>query len=187
MTTFGARTFIAIIVWATSQTSFATAQPLPDQTASLQNLGSLRVEVVLSGASDEVGLAEPAIRSAVESRLQQAGVRVRSDSDPIPRDDPRLRITLQPINAAGGYAFLVSVQVLERVIAYRKYVELVFDGILPTTPTASVEPLEIGPAIRWELQALGTTRREGVRTFIPDAMLGYVDRFIDDYTGVNPR
>ena len=61
---------------------------------------------------------------------------------------PRLRVTLQAIDAAGGYAFLVSIQVIERVVAYRKYVELVFDGVLPTTPTASVDPLEIAAAIR---------------------------------------
>ncbi len=82
---------------------------------------------------------------------------------------------------------LVSIQVIERMVAYRKYVELVFDGALPTTPTASVDSLGIAPAIRWEVQALGTTRREGAVAFIPNAALGYVDRFIDDYLEANSR
>ena len=101
------------------------------------------------------------------------------------RGDPQLRVAVQAVNAAGGFAFLVSVQLVERVVTYRKYAELVFDGVLPTTPTASVEPLEISPAIKWEAQALGTTSRDNAATFIPEALLGYVDRFVEDYRAAN--
>ena len=143
---------LAGIGWVTC----ASGQPLPDQTASLRNIDTLRVEIVLTGASAADALSESTIRADVE-------------------------------DAAGGYAFLVSIQVIERVVAYRKYVELVFDGVLPTTPTASVDPLEIAAAIRWEVQALGTTRREGAGRFIPNAALGYVDRFVDDYLAAQSR
>ena len=76
---------------------------------------------------------------------------------------------------------------VERVVTYRKYAELVFDGILPTRPTASVAPLEIAAGIKWEAQALGTTSQGGAANFIPDAMLSYVDRFVEDYLAANPR
>ena len=94
-------------------------------------------------------------------------------------------MAVQAVKAAGGFAFLVSVQLVERVVTYRKYAQLVFDGALPTTPTASIEPLEISPAIKWEAQALGTTSRENAVSFIPDALLGYVDRFVEDYRAAN--
>lgn len=71
------------------------------------------------------------------------------------------------MNAAGGYAFLVSVQLVERVINYRRYVELVVDGVLPTSPTDSVESLEISSGIKWETQALGTTSCENAVNVIP--------------------
>ena len=96
-----------------------------------------------------------------------------------------MRVALLPIAAAGGYAFLVSVQVINRIIGYRKYVELLFDDIVSTTPTASIAPLDIRPVIRWELQALGTTRCQGSRAFIPDALVEYLDHFIDNYASVN--
>ncbi len=139
----------------------ASAQPLPDQTASLRDLDTVRVEIVLTGTSAQAGLTESTIQRDVESRLRQGGLPVRDATDRSARGDPRLRVTVQAIDAAGGYAFLVSIQVIERMVAYRKYVELVFDGALPTTPTASVDSLGIAPAIRWEVQALGTTRGRG--------------------------
>ena len=159
---------LAGIGWVTC----ASGQPLPDQTASLRNIDNLRVEIVLTGASAADALSESTIRADVEARLRQAGIGVRDATDRSARGDPRLRVTLQAI---------------ERVVAYRKYVELVFDGVLPTTPTASVDPLEIAAAIRWEVQALGTTGREGAGRFIPNAALGYVDRFVDDYLAAQSR
>ncbi len=180
-------TIIGPLIVGIGWVTFASGQPLPDQTASLRDLDNLRVEIVLTGASAAAALSESTIRADVEARLRLAGIGVRDATDRSARGDPRLRVTLQAIDAAGGYAFLVSIQVIERVVAYRKYVELVFDGVLPTTPTASVDPLEIGAAIRWEVQALGTTRREGAGRFIPNAALGYVDRFVDDYLAAQSR
>ena len=51
----------------------------------------------------------------------------------------------------GGYTFLVSVQVIEQVVAYKKYAELVFDGIPPPTPTGSIKALGIVATIRLEV------------------------------------
>ena len=163
----------------------ATAQPLDGQQGALSLLNSVRVDVQLIGAAPTTGLTSSSVRRAVEKRLRDPSVSVRDADDRSERGDPQLRVAVQAVNAAGGFAFLVSVQLVERVVTYRKYAELVFDGVLPTTPTASVEPLEISPAIKWEAQALGTTSRDNAATFIPEALLGYVDRFVEDYRAAN--
>ena len=163
----------------------ATAQPLDGQQRALSLLNSVRVDVQLIGAAPTTGLTSASVRRAVENRLRDSSVSVRDADDRSERGDPQLRVAVQAVNAAGGFAFLVSVQLVERVVTYRKYAELVFDGVLPTTPTASVDPLEISPAIKWEAQALGTTSRDNAATFIPEALLGYVDRFVEDYRAAN--
>jgi len=157
------------------------AQPLPRQHEALAELTSLRVELQLIGEAQSIGFGEETLFQSVEDRLRRSGLAVRANSDV--RGDPRLRVAIQAVNAAGGYAFLVSVQLVERVINYRRYVELVLDGVLPTAPTDPVESLEMSSGIKWEAQALGTTSRENAATFIPDALLGYVDRFLEDYQG----
>ncbi len=163
----------------------AAAQPLDGQQIALSLLDSVRVEVQLIGEAGSTGLTSATVREAVENRLRDSSVSVRETDDRSQRGDPRLRVAVQAVKAAGGFAFLVSVQLVERVVTYRKYAQLVFDGALPTTPTASIEPLEISPAIKWEAQALGTTSRENAVSFIPDALLGYVDRFVEDYRAAN--
>jgi hypothetical protein len=163
----------------------AAAQPLDGQQLALSLLDSVRVEVQLIGTAGSMGLTSATVRKAVEDRLRDSRVSVREADDRSERGDPRLRVAVQAVNAAGGFAFLVSVQLVERVVTYRKYAQLVFDGALPTTPTGSIEPLEISPAIKWEAQALGTTSRESAVSFIPDALLGYVDRFVEDYRAAN--
>ena len=163
------------------------AQPLPAQQAALVSLTSLRVEVQLIGNATTIGVTGPSISEAVEDRLRRAGIEVRDRDDQGVRGDPRLRVVVQAVNAAGGYAFLVSVQLVERVVTYRRYGELIFDGTLPTAPTDPVEPLEIAPGIKLEAQALGTTRRENAINSVPEALLGYVDRFVEDYRAANRR
>ena len=163
----------------------AAAQPLDGQQDALSLLNSVRVDVQLIGAAQSTGLTNASVRRAVESRLRDSPVSVRDADDRSERGDPQLRVAVQAVNAAGGFAFLVSVQLVERVVTYRKYAELVFDGVLPTTPTASVDALEISPGIKWEAQALGTTSRDNAATFIPEALLGYVDRFVEDYRTAN--
>ena len=78
-------------------------------------------------------------------------------SNPPLRGDPTLRVTLHAIDAAGGYAFMVSVQLLERMVSLRRYVELVLAGELPTGPADSIEPLDLMASVRWQARALGTT------------------------------
>ena len=112
---------------------------------------------------------------------------VRSRDDESTRGDPRLRVAVQAVTAAGGYAFLVSVQLVERVVNYRRYGELVLDGALPTAPTDSVAALDLAPGIKWEAQALGTTSRENAINSVPNALLTYVDRFLEDYQAANRR
>lgn len=163
------------------------AQPLPSQQTALTELGSLRVEVQLIGAASTIGFTGSSISDAVEQRLRRAGLTVRSGDDQSARGDPRLRVAVQAINAAGGYAFLVSVQLVERVVNYRRYGELVLDGALPTAPTDSVASLDIAPGIKWEAQALGTTSRENAINSVPNALLSYVDRFLEDYQAGNRR
>lgn len=175
----------AVVFVVSAQLSHA--QPLPAQQAALVSLTSLRVEVQLIGDATTIGVTALSISEAVEERLRKAGIEVRDRDDQGIRGDPRLRVVVQAVNAAGGYAFLVSVQLVERVVTYRRYGELIFDGTLPTAPTDSVEPLEIAPGIKWEAQALGTTRRENAINSVPDALLGYVDRFIEDYRTANRR
>ena len=159
------------------------AQPLPVQHEALAELTSLRVEVQLIGEAQSIGLGEETLAESVEEKLRRSGLTIRANNDDLVRGDPRLRVAIQAVNAAGGYAFLVSVQLVERVINYRRYVELVLDGVLPTSPTDSVESLDISSGIKWEAQALGTTSRENAVNFIPNALLGYVDRFLEDYRG----
>ena len=163
------------------------AQPLPAQQVALAELTSLRVEVQLVGAAAAIGLTESSVSEVVEQRLRQGGLDVRDDDDQSVRGDPALRVVMQVVNAAGGYVFLVSVQLVERVVNYRRYGELVFDGALPTKPTDSVQPLGIAPGVKWEAQALGTTNRENAVTSVPNALLDYVDRFLEDYQAANRR
>ena len=172
---------LATVAWAMC----AVAQPLDGQQDAVSGLNSVRVEVQLIGAAEATGLTSGSVRQVVETRLRESGIAVREPVDRSERGDPRLRVAVQAVNAAGGFAFLVSVQFVERVVNYRRYAELVFDGVLPTTPTASVEPLEISPGIKWEAQALGTTSRAEAVDFIPEALLGYVDRFVEDYRASN--
>ena len=163
------------------------AQPLPAQQAALAGLTSLRVEAQLVGATANIWFTESSISEAVEQRLRRGSLEVRGRDDRSARGDPRLRVAVQAVNAAGGYAFLVSVQLVERVVNYRRYGELVLDGALPTAPTDSVGLLDIAPGIKWEAQALGTTSRENAINSVPNALLTYVDRFLEDYQVVNRR
>ena len=177
-------TMICLTAWSCA----ARAQPLPAQEAALAELTSLRVELQLIGAAQSIGLIEQALTETVEDRLHSFGLSVRDGSDDnLARGDPRLRVAIQTVNAAGGYAFLVSVQLVKRVINYRRYVELVFDGVLPTSPTDSVESLELSSGIKWEAQALGTSSRENATSFISNALLDYVDRFLEEYRSVGAQ
>ena len=81
----------------------------------------------------------------------------------------------------------MSVQLVERVVNYRRYGELVLDGALPTAPTDSVASLDITPGVKWEVQALGTTSRENAINSVPNALTAYVDRFLEDYQAANQR
>lgn len=146
----------------------------------------MAVEVQLVGASDRIGIDPAAVRDTVEARLREAGLAVRGDDDPPLRGDPTLRVTLHAIDAAGGYAFMVSVQLLERMVSLRRYVELVLAGELPTGPADSIEPLDLMASVRWQARALGTTSAGRADVFIPESVLGYIDRFIDDYRSANP-
>ena len=95
-------------------------------------------------------------------------------------------MTLHAIEATGGYAFLVSVQSIERVVSLRRYVELVLSDELPTTQAASVDPLQLTAGVRWQARALETTSAARAPSFIAESALGYVDRFIADYRAANP-
>ena len=162
---------------------------MPAQQAALAELTSLRVEVQLVGAASTIGFSESSISEAVEQRLRRGNLEVRSGDDQSARGDPRLRVAIQAVDAGGGggYAFLVSVQLVERVVNYRRYGELVLDGALPTAPTDSVGSLEIAPGIKWEARALGTTSRENAINSVLNALLAYVDRFVEDYQAANRR
>ncbi len=103
------------------------------------------------------------------------------------RGDPTLRVTLHAIDAAGGYAFMVSVQLLERMVSLRRYVDLVLAGELPTDPADSIEPLELMPSVRWQARALGTTSAARAAVFLPESVLGYIDRFVEDVAAANSR
>ena len=41
--------------------------------------------------------------------------------------------------------------------------------------------------IKWEAQALGTTSRENAVNSVPNALLTYVGRFLEDYQAANRR
>ena len=102
----------------------ATAQPLDGQQRALSLLNSVRVDVQLIGAAPTTGLTSASVRRAVENRLRDSSVSVRDADDRSERGDPQLRVAVQAVNAAGGFAFLVSVQLVERVVTYRKYAEV---------------------------------------------------------------
>ena len=163
------------------------AQNLPAQENALWGLDALRVEVTLAGAAQNAGVMETAVRDAVEGRLRQAGLGVRPADDRAARGDPRLLATVHTISVTGGYAFMVSVQFIERVVSLRRYVELVLSGGLPTTPTASVESLRLTAGVGWQARAMGTTSASRAPTFVREAVLEYVDRFVADYRVANPR
>lgn len=154
---------------------------------ALTELTSLPVEVWLVGAAANIGFTESSISEAVEQRLRRGSLEVRDHEDLSTRGDPRLRVAIQAVNAGGGHAFLVSVQLVERVVNYRRYGERVLDGELPTAPSDSVAPLDIAPGIKCEAQALETTRRENAVNSVPNALITYVDRFVEDYQAVKQQ
>ena len=160
------------------------AQDLPAQEDSLRALSSLAVDVQLVGASERIGIDAGEVRGAVEARLREAGIAVPAKGE-TPRGDPTLQVTLHAIDATGGYAFMVSVQFLEWMVSLRRYVELVLLGALTTSPADSIEPLDLMPSVRWQARAVGTTGAARARTFLPESVLGYVDRFLDDYRAAN--
>lgn len=180
---------VLILVWVASglgHLSVASAQDLPNQPDALRGLRSPAVAVQLVGAADRIGIEAAGVREAVEARLREAGLSVQDDNDPPARGEPILQVTLHAIDAAGGYAFMVSVQLLERMVSLRRYVDLVLAGELPTSPDDSIEPLDLQPSVRWQARALGTTSAARAAVFIPESVIGYVDRFIEDYRSVNP-
>ncbi len=106
-----------VVVGFLLPTSLVQAQTLPAQENALRGLDGLRVEVTLAGAAEDVGVTETALRDAVEGRLRQAGLGgVRPADDRAVRGDPRLLVTVHTISVTGGYAFMVSVQFIERVV-----------------------------------------------------------------------
>jgi hypothetical protein len=115
---------------------------------------------------------------AVEVQLVGAADRMGIDA---------AEVRLHAIDAAGGYAFMVSVQFMERMVSLRRYVELVLTGELPTSPADSIAPLDLTPSVRWQARALGTSGSERARTFIPESLLGYIDQFLEDYRAANGR
>ena len=181
------RWIVLIAVGAVLIPRLAHAQSLPDQQDALRRMGQLRVEVQLVGvAADDIGVTEQSVKEIVEGRLREAGVELRLPNASEARGDPRLRVTVHAIKATGGYAFMVSVQLIERVVSLRRYVELVLSGELPVSPTASVEPLQLAAGVVWQARALGTASAGRSGAFIPEAVLGYVDRFTADYIAANP-
>ena len=72
-------------------------------------------------------------------------------------------------------------------LSLRRYVELVLSGGLPTTPTASVEPLQLRAGVGWQARAMGTASASRAQTFVSEAVLEYVDRFVADYRVANSR
>ena len=164
-----------------------SAQDLPDQNDALRALASLAVEVQLVGAADRMGIDAAEVRRTVETRLRDGGLSVPAPGETPARGEPTLRVTLHAIDAAGGYAFMVSVQFMERMVSLRRYVELVLTGELPTSPADSIAPLDLTPSVRWQARALGTSGSERARTFIPESLLGYIDQFLEDYRAANGR
>ena len=167
-------------------TAGVSAQDLPNQPDALRGLMSPMVEVQLVGTADRIGIDAAVVQASVEARLSESGLRARGEDETPVRGDPRLRVTLHAIDAAGGYAFMVSVQLLERMVSIRRYVDLVLAGELPTGPADSIEPLDLMQSVRWQARALGTTSAERAQVFIPESVLGYVDRFVEDYRSANP-
>ena len=163
---------VLVAVGAVIMPCLIQAQSLPDQQDALRRIGRLRVDVQLVGvAADDIGVTARAVKEIVEGRLREAGVELRLANESEARGAPRFRVTVHAINATGGYAFIVSVHVIERVVSLRRYVELVLSEELPTSPTASVEPLQLAAGVMWQARALGTASAGRSGTFIPEAVL----------------
>ena len=174
-----------VVIGFVSLAGPAYSQTLPEQESAPRGLDSLRVEVTLAGRAANAGVTETAVRNHVEGRLRETGLQVRQVDDLAVRGDPRLLVTVHTISVTGGYAFMVSVQFIERVVSLRRYVDLVLSDGLPSTPAASVEPLQLADGVRWQARALGTTRPDRAPAFVAEAVLEYVDRFVTDFRAAN--
>jgi hypothetical protein len=157
------------------------SQDLPEQKDALRGLDSLRVEMTLVGNASSIDITEAHIRPFIESRLREAGFQVRSVDDRSARGDPRLLVTIHTISVTGGCTFMVSVQLVERFVPLRRYVELMLSDNLPITPTSSVEALQLTDGVGWQARAMGTTRANRAQEFVTESVLAYVDRFVSDF------
>ena len=147
----------------------------------LRDLGSVGVSVLsLDVNARNAGLSEENLKTAIELRLRQSGIRVAG-----PRNDVVLSIGITVLDATTrGHAFMVILQLTEWVHLQRHAADLLRADI-----ETLLRDLLVDSTVRastWQTASLETTERDDARTFIRDAVLEKVDEFANDYLAGEP-
>ncbi len=154
----------------------------------LAGLGSVNVIVEnLSQDARDAGLSEEGLKTAVELRLRQSGIRVLEDSDPW----LYVQLTVAS-NEVGtrfvGYGYGLNVKLHETGFFQRHVLEAATKTDVDTTTVGEFfEDLFSYSITTWQRNGLGHTGRDGYRALIRNDILEFVDEFANDYLAANPR
>ena len=171
-----------VVVLASSSASQAQA---PDV---LEGPIEVWVDIKLDEEERKTGLSEEGLRTAVELRLRQSGIRVNSERG---QAFSSLYVYVHIIDgAADGFTFTLTVELSETVFPLRYVLKYINDRDKPDEFTTAADLFVNGTpfqATTWSVGTLGTTPRNSARTYVCDTLLEYVDRFANFYLEANPQ
>lgn len=172
------RTFLPVSVAAIlSVAVFAVAQDTPATRLSLKGLEgvAVRLEPVASPAQRD-GLSAEVLRTAVESQLSRAGIRVLSveHQQQLPRR-PALEVSVATIKLGSGeQLYSIHVEVTQWVASLAN----------PEVPVTAAVPM---PARTWSAPSVfGITPADQLSREVQGAVRRMVDEFVDAYFKANP-
>jgi hypothetical protein len=154
----------------------AQAQNTPATRASLKGLPGIGLSVEpLSADAQRDGLSDGAIRSAVETRLRKAGIRLltREQQMQMPqRPCLEVRVALSKL-AAGEYLYSIHVECAQWVASQAN----------PNLSVAAATPL---PARTWSApNAFGIAPVKEIGSSVQNAVLTMVDEFVEAHANAN--
>ncbi len=138
--------------------------------ATLKGLEGVHVIVEeLKDDAERDGLTKSAIRTDVESKLRQAGIRVLAENEGLSTPgSPVLYVNANTLkNDDGLYAYSIVVQLMQGVTLRRD---------------SSIS----GRAVTWSNGGVGTVGQNTLRKIRED-VCDHVDQFINAYLSVNPK
>ena len=155
----------------------------PEAQALLEGLDSVGVSIDhLGDDATSAGLSEASLKTAVELRLRQSGIRVEEDST------ATLSVSVPVLEAeTGGYAYGAQVALMEDVYLPRRMESVQNPDGTPRSLALYFRQQHVYPAMVWQRSGLGTASPSTARTYIRDDILEKVDEFANAYLAANPR